>query len=219
MFRKVLALALFAKVAVAAVTSLAVEGFPNVSLTGSTDGTGAAGTTYILKGVDTIGTVLETFTMTLVEDSSELLETVDLPSATLVAFAQCTISGPLAECEEIAEEGTAMTTTAVETISIASIQNSVSLAGSNATGSSSSSTSKGSSNSSTSHASSTASGASSSSLSSLSSIPTTTSPATVGPAPVPAPAPTIGGSGHNFEAMGWFARLAIAGMCIFIGAL
>lgn len=50
--------------ALAAETSLAVVGFPNVSLSGSVAGTGAAGTTYVLQGTDTIGSLVEAFTST-----------------------------------------------------------------------------------------------------------------------------------------------------------
>jgi len=156
--------------------------------------------------------------VTIVEDSSELLETVDLPSASLIAFAECTISGALAACEDIAEDGTALTTTIVETIAISALDAPVSII--NASGSNSSSSSKGSSNSST-HASSATAGSSTASLGSLSSLPpiTPTSPPATGAVPPPGPAPTVSGSGRSFEVMGLLAMLPIAAVHLFVGAL
>lgn len=49
-------------VALAAVTSLAVVGFENVSFVGVVGGTGPLGTTYILEATELIGTVAEPFT-------------------------------------------------------------------------------------------------------------------------------------------------------------
>lgn len=96
-------------------TQLFVAGFDDTnSLSGEVIGSGPDGTTYILEGIDVLNTTTIPFTMTLVEGSQAMVETVAISADdNFGALAACSFSGTgvgaVAFCAEIVQAGATTT--------------------------------------------------------------------------------------------------------------
>jgi len=72
---------------------------PNMTLSsGQIIGTGSMSTTYIIEGADTDSVTAYPFTMTLVEDSNDFIETVAIPGEAVGVELNCTLSRGQSDC-------------------------------------------------------------------------------------------------------------------------